>query len=373
MNKQEKGKLIVLYGINNLGKSTQAELLVENLNKEGIKTEYLKYPIYNLSPSGPTLNNYLRQGNSYKLNAREAQIIYCLNRTQYEKTLIKKLETGINIIAEDYTGTGIAWGMGAGVDENFLKQINSHLIKEDLVFLFDGNRFLESQEKNHKHETNNELTNKVKQAHLKLAQEYNWIKINANLSIEAIQEQLLEQTLKKLDSNYKTENEIEKIIKELAPDFKKLHEEDDQDVLMTQVLKVEKIDPKAKLPSRAHTHDAGLDFYANDYYSIYPREKVLIKTGVKIAIPNAHVGLIWDKSGLAKEGIHTMAGVIDAGYRGEIIINIINLGDNIYNISPGQKVAQMLIQKTEFPIIMETNIEDKTDRGDKGFGSSGLF
>lgn len=128
------GKLIVLYGINNLGKSTQAKLLVEKLKTEGLKAEYLKYPIYNLSPSGEILNDYLREGNFYDLHSREAQIIYALNRTQYQDILIKKLEAGIHVVAEDYKGTGIAWGLGAGVSEVFLKSINSHLIDEDLVF-----------------------------------------------------------------------------------------------------------------------------------------------------------------------------------------------------------------------------------------------
>ncbi|MHB8904210.1 MAG: nucleoside/nucleotide kinase family protein, partial [Patescibacteria group bacterium] len=147
---EKSGKLIVLYGINNLGKSTQAKLLVERLKANGYKAEYLKYPIYDLNPSGVILNDYLRNGNSYELSAKEAQIIYALNRTQYQAELIDKLRAGINIIAEDYRGTGIAWGLGAGVDENFLKKINSHLVPEDLVFLFDGDRFRQAIENNHK-------------------------------------------------------------------------------------------------------------------------------------------------------------------------------------------------------------------------------
>jgi len=181
-----KGLFIIFHGINNLGKSTQAKLLVEKMNQTGHQTEYLKYPIYNLKPSGTILNNYLREGNKFNLTAREAQTIYAINRTQYEPGLKSKLEQGINIVAEDYTGTGICWGIGAGVDEDYLKLINSHLLKEDLDFLFDGQRFAESTEKNHKHENDEELLEKVRQAHLKIGQENNWIIINANLTIEAI-------------------------------------------------------------------------------------------------------------------------------------------------------------------------------------------
>ncbi|PIR77892.1 MAG: hypothetical protein COU28_04590 [Candidatus Magasanikbacteria bacterium CG10_big_fil_rev_8_21_14_0_10_36_16] len=193
----KKGLFVVLHGINNLGKTTQAKLLVEKLQSEGHKAEYMKYPVYDLDPSGKILNNYLREGNKYNLAPREIQTIYALNRTQYESTLKEKLESGVNIIAEDYTGTGICWGIGAGVDEEYLKLINSHLLKEDLDFLFDGERFTESTEKNHKHETDEELLEKVRQAHLRIGEELDWKKINANLTIPEIHAILWEE-IKKL-------------------------------------------------------------------------------------------------------------------------------------------------------------------------------
>ena len=186
-----KGKLIVLYGINNLGKTTQAKLLVEKLQHIGHQAEYLKYPIYDLSPSGTILNEYLRYGNPYNLSAREAQIIYAFNRAQFEPTLKNKLTQGIHIISEDYTGTGLAWGIGAGVEEKFLKHINAHLLPEDAAFLFDGSRFTDATEQNHKHETDDVLIEKVRTAHLRLGAEFNWQKINANLSIEEINRQIL--------------------------------------------------------------------------------------------------------------------------------------------------------------------------------------
>lgn len=187
----KKGKLIVFYGTNNLGKSTQAKILVDKLNSLNFPTEYLKYPLYDLAPSGELLNDYLRNNNPYQLTAREAQIIYTLNRTQYQNEIIKKLEDGVNIIAEDYTGTGIAWGVGAGIDQSFLEEINNHLIKEDLAILFDGERFKNSIENNHKHEKDEEFSKRVRQIHLELGKKFNWIKINANLTIEEISQQIL--------------------------------------------------------------------------------------------------------------------------------------------------------------------------------------
>lgn len=182
-----KGKLIVLYGINNLGKTTQAKLTVEELKKQGIEAEYLKYATYELEPTGCIINDYLRKGNPYDLSAREFQIMQAFNRTQYEPILKQKLEQGIWIVAEDYTKTGIAWGVGNGIDKIFLERINSHLLVEDLALFFEGERFKGAIEKGHQHEENEELTQKVKLVHEKLAKEHKWISINANQSIEEIQ------------------------------------------------------------------------------------------------------------------------------------------------------------------------------------------
>lgn len=186
----QKGKLIVLYGINNLWKTTQAHLLIDRLREKGLQAEYLKYPIYDLAPSWPLLNAYLREGNPNQLSSSEFQLLQVINRTQYDSTLKNKLENWIWIIAEDYTGTGIARGTGAWWDQAFLEKINSHLHKEDLAFFFDGERFSSGIEKVHQHEQNNELMNKVRLVHQDLAQKLSREPINANLSIEEIQSQL---------------------------------------------------------------------------------------------------------------------------------------------------------------------------------------
>lgn len=363
----KKGKFIVLYGINNLGKTTQARLLVEKMNKNGFKAEYLKYPIYDLEPSGQMLNNYLREGNTHNLSPREAQIIYTQNRTQYENKLIQKLQSGINIVAEDYTGTGIAWGIGAGVEELFLKSVNSHLLKEDISFLFDGKRFTESTEKNHKHETNDMLMAKVRQAHQKLALEQNWIKINANLTIEEIHNLLWKHVFEKI--NQKNSSDI-------VPDFKYLYEKNMETPVKNENKKkliVEKINQSSKLPTKAHDSDAGYDLYSATEKVLFPEEISSIHTGIKIKIPTNYAGLIWDKSGLAKKGLKTMGGVIDSGYRGEIIIVIKNVSNEVINIEKGQKIAQILIQKIKSFDVIEGNVENDSTRGDGGFGSSGLF
>ncbi|MEI7557326.1 MAG: hypothetical protein WCJ45_00255 [bacterium] len=185
-----KGKFIVFYGINNLGKSTQVKLLISRLKEHGITAEFLKYGVYDLKPSGEMLNEYLRLGNPYGFSPREFQLCHALNRTQYEPALKAKLDAGTWIIAEDYKGTGIAWGVGAGVDKDFLIRLNSHLLSEDLCILFDGERFVSGIEKDHKHEQDALLTQNVRNVHLDLAKMYYWHIINANQSEQDVHEVL---------------------------------------------------------------------------------------------------------------------------------------------------------------------------------------
>lgn len=191
-----QAKFIVFYGVNNLGKTTQARILVEKLRSEKRKAMYLKYPVYGVEPSGTLLNDYLRGGNTHKLTAREAQMLYAYNRLQYQPQLMRDLESGCNVVAEDYWGTGVAWGIGAGVAEDYLLELNRHFVKEDLAFLFIGERFKDSVEAGHLHETDGDFTGRVAKEHLRLAQKFNWKLINANDTIEEIASLILSEVKK---------------------------------------------------------------------------------------------------------------------------------------------------------------------------------
>ncbi|MBI4149819.1 hypothetical protein HY488_00285 [Candidatus Woesearchaeota archaeon] len=173
------GKFIVIYGINNIGKSTQAKKLVEYLNQHGYKAEYLKYPIYD-SLTGRKISEILRSDKKQKLTEEEFQTAYYRNRKDYEPTLKKKLADGIIIVAEDYIGTGLAWGSAKGADYEKLKRQNSDLLKEDLAILMDGERFVQAMEEKHLHERDAELIAKVRQRHLDIGKEFGWKKVKAN-------------------------------------------------------------------------------------------------------------------------------------------------------------------------------------------------
>ncbi|MFA6254455.1 MAG: hypothetical protein WC675_00290 [Patescibacteria group bacterium] len=184
--KKTKGKLIVIYGSNNLGKTTQAKLLVVKLNEQGYKAEYLKYPIYDCQPTGPQINQILRGGKAQEITELELQEIYAQNRRDFQPQLEEKLNQGTNIVAEDYIGTGLAWGVTKGAELVALEKQNQDLIKEDIVILLDGQRFLDGIETNHLHEQNDEWMAKNRQVHLDLAKKYGWQIVLANQPKEKV-------------------------------------------------------------------------------------------------------------------------------------------------------------------------------------------
>jgi len=185
-----RGLLIVIYGINNIGKSTQAKRLVAYLQERGYKAEYLKYPIYD-SPTGRKISEVLRSGKKQQLTEEEFQTCYYQNRKDYEPTLKKKLAAGRIIVSEDYIGTGLAWGSAKGADYDKLKQQNSDLLKEDLAILMDGDRFTHAMEENHIHERDEKLMAKVRQRFLAIGKESGWKLVNANQSEEQVFQDIL--------------------------------------------------------------------------------------------------------------------------------------------------------------------------------------
>lgn len=173
-----KGKFITLYGINNIGKSTQAQILTERLINAGYDAEFLKYPNYSVEPSGKFLDSVLRSGsNVQKIPEDELQMWFVLNRYQFQPEIGKKLSEGKILIAEDYTGTGIAWGTAKGLDRGWLENLNKNLIKEDLAIMLYGQRHVAAKEPSHIHEQNDALIEKCRLVHEDLAKRYGWRKV----------------------------------------------------------------------------------------------------------------------------------------------------------------------------------------------------
>ncbi len=139
------------------------------------------------------------------------------------------------------------------------------------------------------------------------------------------------------------------------------------------LLRVKKLHPDAMVPKYALPKDAGMDLFASEEKTFAPGERGTVSTGIAFALPPGYVGLIWDKSGPPlKTGLHTMAGVLDETYRGEVKIVVINHGNQPVRIEKGQKVAQLLVQPIVQPEVQEVSELDATIRGTGGFGSTGL-
>lgn len=129
------------------------------------------------------------------------------------------------------------------------------------------------------------------------------------------------------------------------------------------------------MPCYAHAGDAGMDLYSAADIVIKPGERKLVPTGIRMAIPIGFEAQIRPKSGLAlKHGISIVntPGTIDAGYRGDVGVIMINFGQEDFVIEKNSKVAQMVINKIEIAKIEEVNLLDDTTRGEGGFGSTGL-
>jgi thymidylate kinase len=191
----EKGRFMVLYGSNNLGKSTQLNLLEEEWKKIGRPYTRIKYPRYD-SPTGKIINLVLRgdeNGVKLEMSDEELQCLFAEDRRQYE-TELKRLLTLGDVFAEDYKGTGIAWGLTKGVDRALLDEYNAGLLEPDIAILLDGRqRFTSGIESGHRHEgAGDGVWGENRRIHQELAAEFGWEVVNANESVETIHENIME-------------------------------------------------------------------------------------------------------------------------------------------------------------------------------------
>jgi dUTP pyrophosphatase len=136
-------------------------------------------------------------------------------------------------------------------------------------------------------------------------------------------------------------------------------------------MKVKKLTPNALLPRRAHPTDSGADLFAVERTVLPPHAITHVHTGVAVELPENTSGIIWGKSSVESKGIKAMAGLVDAPYRGELIVCMYNLNDTEFVFEQGQKVAQLVVLPTLYPEIEEAKELSETTRGAGGFGSTG--
>lgn len=409
----QKGKFIVIDGTDGSGKATQLGLLAEKLKTLGFAVEIADFPQYNTKSAG-LVEEYLegKYGSPEDVGPYRGSIFYACDRYDASFKIKKWLEEGKIVISNRYVTANMGHQGGKIKDDEERKKYFDWLYKlEYEIFSIprpDLNIILHvpaeisqklSQQRtkedwkgktNDIHQEDLEHLKNAERVYLEIANSFPGFSLIActnngeMLSREEIRDKVFEQAIKIINPNFNTESEYnfytsknfwnsaleEKKEEPLQINFKKNFEEIENN---PRVLKIELMHPQAKLPTRANNTDAGIDLFSSENHLIGPGQKAVIRTGIKMAIPDGCAGLIWDKSGIAKTGLHTTAGVIDSGYRGEIMISAINLGGMTISVEAGQKIAQILIQKIEQLNIVESEINDETIRGQGGFGSTGLY
>ncbi len=383
--KKRKGLFVSIDGADGTGKQTQTKILAENLRKAGFEVETISFPQYGKKSAG-IAEEYLngKYGTAQEVNPYACSIFYAVDRFDAKKQIEAWLQEGKIVISDRYVSANMGH-QGAKIDKKedralFFKWLHNleydifEAPKPDLSIILNISREISHNLLNELG-TKNYLENSSKDIHeadldhLEKAAKV-FYEIGENLDDFTFIDCSPDGTLlsKEQISKLIWDNISHFLIKDYSPDFL-----NSKDYPEYEVLKVEKVFDNSKLPERAHESDAGLDLFSAEARTIYPGESAIIRTGIKMAIPEGYAGLVWDKSGVAKVGLSTMGGVIDSGYRGEIMINIFNIGKDVYHIEIGQKIAQIIIQKIEFPLILETKLDKNTERGEKGYGSTGLF
>jgi dTMP kinase len=430
-----QGKFIVIDGTDGSGKTTQLNLLRKKLETEGYNVEVADFPQYNTKSAG-MIEEYLsgKYGQADEVDPYKASIFYAVDRFDASQKIADWLKNGKIVLANRYTSASL--GHQGGKIENLLERkifFNwlydleykvFEIPRPDLTIILQVETEISYKlAKNRKredwkgktndiHEDNLDHLRKAEQAYLEIASslpDFKLIKCTHNgeiLSPEAIhflvwlfagqlisQKQKFSQDFQAIgniiSSNHNIVKNRETVLNKAvennpsssisspssyapALNFQKINDQN-ENLASKQKLIIKKIHPKAKLPQKIHSDDAGYDLFSVDHYSIPAYGQALVSTGIKMIIPKNCAGLIWDKSGLANEGITTMGGLIDSGYRGEIRVVVKNLSEDIFNIVPGQKVAQIIIQRLQEVDLEEGEISNDTTRQNKGFGSTGKF
>jgi dTMP kinase len=395
----QKGKFIVLDGTDGSGKATQTEILAARLRTSGCEVEVADFPQYGNKSAG-LVEEYLngQYGEADAAGPYRASIFYAVDRYAASFKIKKWLDAGKIVISNRYVTANMAHQGGKIKDDSQRKKYFSWLYKleyklfkipqPDLNIILHvpaeiAQKLVDQKEsrayiggaKRDIHEADLNHLKNAEKVYLEIAESFfgftliECARSGQIMPREEISDLIWGKVKPMVNDQWLMSKKESERLRSAEP-IRILGNV--ENINSIGELRVKRLTSSAKLPTRAYEGDAGLDLYADDYYLLAPGDMAEIKTGIAVEIPEGYAGLAWDKSGLAKRGLKTLAGVVDSGYRGEIIVIVKNLGSEIFNIEQGQKVAQLLIQKVELLKIKEAPLRASV-RGEKGFGSSGLF
>lgn len=139
------------------------------------------------------------------------------------------------------------------------------------------------------------------------------------------------------------------------------------------MIQVKRLTETSKLPIKGSQYAAGWDLYADEDVVLLPGNRRWIRTGVQIELDPWDCGLVWPRSGMAGNlGVDTSAGVLDSDFRGEFKVLLVNNGELPFNVVVGERIAQLVILRVSNACLIEVNELSETDRGERGFGSTGM-
>jgi thymidylate kinase len=174
---KRNGLFIVMYGPEGVGKNRQASLLEERLREKGKLVRRLRYPVYDLKPTGPQLDQIIHH-HTQNLPEEAMQQLFAQNRLDFEPTLKSWLDSGMIVISEAYKGTGIVWGITRGMPVERMEEINKDSLEPDVAIYIDG-PMREQLPEGHPYGDDEEWY-KVRKTYLAMADRYGWIRVGGD-------------------------------------------------------------------------------------------------------------------------------------------------------------------------------------------------
>jgi thymidylate kinase len=186
----KRGLFIVIYGPSGVGKTKQLDLLQEKLKAAGVNFRRVDYPDYKLGEAGPTLEKIL-WGRLPRVPEEEMQMLFAQNRRDFEPTLKSWLDSGVTVLAEDYKGTGMVWGLTRGVSMAKMEEINKEFLEPDVSIMIDGPRRVDLREgEGHNYNTDEDEWYRARKMYLQMADKYGWVRVGGDAPILTVADRI---------------------------------------------------------------------------------------------------------------------------------------------------------------------------------------
>ena len=366
------GKLIVIDGTDGSGKATQTRLLVYRLKQLGYKVETLDFPQYNSKSAGMT-ENYLegKYGEADEVNPHVASIFFAIDRYDASFKIKNWLREGKIVILDRYVTSNMAH-QGCKIESllarkdfySWLYRLEHNLFRipePDLTLVLHVEAEIAqrlSQQRQREdwknktrdiHEEKLEHLRKAEQVYLEIAHTFSEIEL-----IKCTQD-------KKIYTPERISNLVWDKIKNQIENLNHLYHSSPEIKKSTPLLRIKKLSDKANYSELENSHHSGMNLHASDYYSINPKENIIIKTDIEVIIPDGISATILKSTNTENKNIHIITEKLLPATKRKIEINLINLSDDIFHISPGDIIAEMLIQKIEVVEFIEDESEGDGD------------